>query len=233
MDENCMTPSFETVILTYRKDFEKLQRCLESIVQHGLGHDTEPIHIIVNDYPPACKDVQEFIPNDPRFCVWSYEEFGQWKGQLDWYSQQWFKLVVSNIVLSEWYLLIDCDIILQKPIRHKDMFTNNRAHYNKTNIDFKNANLVRRLSSAYRHWNDTMDDQGYFMTDLTPFIMHTQTVKEMLPQIDPELFDRSKDKITAEFFLWSAYLDHRGIKDKLYHPIKNTTNRMFNTWCPN
>jgi len=226
------TPSFETVVLTYRKDFKKLQRCLESILQHGLGHNTEPVHIIVNDYPPARRDAQEFVPDNPRFRVWGYEEFGQWDRSLDWYSQQWFKLAVSNIVSSEWYLLIDCDIILQKPIRYKDMFTNNRAHYKKTNIDFRNANLVTRLSSAYRHWNDTIDNQTYFMTDLTPFIMHTQTVKEMLPRITTELFDRSKDTLTTEFFLWSAYLDHLGVKDQLYHPVENTTGRMFKTWCP-
>jgi hypothetical protein len=32
--------------------------------------------------------------------------------------------------------------------------------------------------------------------------------------------------------LWSAYLDHLGIKDQLYHPVSNTPGRMFKTWCP-
>jgi len=240
-----ITPSFETVVLTYREDFKKLQRCLQSIIQHGLGHNTEPVHIIVNDHEPAMIEIKNFIPNDPRFRVWHYTELGEWNrplywcmelfdwaNPLDWYSQQWFKLVASKIVLSEWYLLIDSDIVLQKPIRHTDMFVNNRACYKQTPIDFTNLKCVEQLSNAYSYWNDTVDDKKYFMSDHTPFIMHTTTVKEMIPFIDTDLFHPLNNKLTAEFFLWSAYLDHLGIKDQLYHPFNNTPGRMFKTWCP-
>jgi len=240
-----ITPSFETVILTYREDFNKLQRCLQSIIQHGLGHGTEPVHIIVNDHESAMIEIKNFIPDDPRFCVWHYKKLDDWNrplywcmelldwaNTLDWYSQQWFKLVASKIVSSEWYLLIDSDIVLQKPITYADMFMNNRACYKQTPIDLTNLKCVEQLSNAYSHWNDTIHGQKYFMSDHTPFIMHTTTVKEMLPLIDPDLFHPLNDKLTVEFFLWSAYLDHLGIKDCLYHPIENIPGRMFNTWCP-
>jgi len=238
-------PEFETVILTYQADFGKLQRCLYSIIQHGLGHNTETVHIIVNDHEPAMLEIKKFIPHDTRFRVWHYAELDDWNrplywcmelsdwaNTLDWYSQQWFKLVASKIVSSEWYLLIDSDIVLQKSITHADMFVNNRACYKHTPINFANLKCVEQLSNAYYHWNDTMDGQKYFMSDQTPFIMHTKTVNEMLSKIDQNLFHPLNDKLTTEFFLWSAYLDHLGIKDQLYHPVKNTPGRMFNTWCP-
>jgi hypothetical protein len=52
----------------------------------------------------------------------------------------------------------------------------------------------------------------------------------MLPNLDHNFFnsDVPGPPPTLEFLLWSAYLDHHGIKDKLYYP--NTTSmRLFNT----
>jgi len=239
-----ITASFETVILTYKKDFHKLQRCLQSIIQHGLGNDTEPVHIVVNDHEPCMVEIKYFIPDDPRFRVWHYTELDEWtrpkfwckesrdwSNLLDWHSQQWFKLAASKIVSSEWYLLIDSDIVLQKSIRHTDMFRDDRACYKQITIDFTNLIHVKQLSNAYSHWNDTIDDQKYFMSDHTPFIMHTKTVKEMLLKIDQNLFHPLNDKMTLEFFLWSAYLDHRGIKDQLYFPIQPLSGYLFDA-CP-
>jgi hypothetical protein len=239
-----MTASFETVILTYRHDLHKLQRCLQSIIQHGLGHNTEPVHIVVNDHEPCMVEIKYFIPDDPRFRVWHYTELDEWtrpkfwckelrnwSNLLDWHSQQWFKLAASKIVSSEWYLLIDSDIVLQKSIRHTDMFRDDRACYKQTPIDFTNLTHVTQLSNAYSHWNDAINDRKYFMSDHTPFIMHTKTVKEMLPEIDQNLFHPLNDKMTLEFFLWSAYLDYRGIKDQLYFPTQPSSGYLFNA-CP-
>jgi hypothetical protein len=61
--------------------------------------------------------------------------------------------------------------------------------------------------------------------------MHTKTVKEMLPKIDQNLFHPLNDKMTLEFFLWSAYLDHRGIKDQLYFPVQPLSGYLFDA-CP-
>jgi len=223
-------PSFETVIITYNKDFVKLQKCLQSIIKHGLGHDTELVHIVVNDHKQAMIEIVNFIPTDPRFKVWHYTQIYDWPGPLDWQSQQWFKLVVSKIVLSDWYLLLDSDLELFTPIRHTDMFKYNKACGRQTPIDYKNTLLVEQLSFAYNHWNNTIDNWKYFMTDLVPFLMHTDTVKNMLPNLDHNFFnsDVPGPPPTLEFLLWSAYLDHHGIKDKLYYP--NTASmRLFNT----
>ena len=222
-----VAPSFETVIVTYQRDFEKLQLCLESIVNHGLGHGNETVHVIVNDYVPAWYHVKEFVPDDTRFCVHPYYHLGPWDGALDWYSQQWFKLTASKIVSSDWYLILDSDDLLTRPITHADLFTNNRAHYKKTPVG-TDTRLVTQLSAAYNHWNDTLDNWPYFMTDLTPFVMHTSTVKQMLHDIDPGLFDQHSDRLTAEFLLWSAYLDRHRLKDQLYYPVENLKNCFVN-----
>jgi Family of unknown function (DUF6492) len=221
-------PSFETVIVTYQHDFEKLLLCLESIVDHGLGHGNETVHIIVNDYVPAWYHVKEFVPDDTRFCVRPYYQLGPWNGPLGWYSQQWFKLCASKIVTADWYLILDSDDLLTRPITHADLFSNSRAYYRKTPIDFKNTSLVTRLSSAYWHWNDALGNRKYFMTDLTPFVMHTNTVKQMLLKINENLFDAPKDKLTTEFFLWSAYLDCYDLKDQLYEPVNSFKNCFVN-----
>jgi hypothetical protein len=189
-------------------------------------------------------EIKYFIPDDPRFRVWHYKELDEWNrpvywcrelcdwaNPLDWYSQQWFKLAASKIVSSEWYLLIDSDIVLQKPIRYTDMFQDNRACYKQIPIDFTNLTHVTQLSNAYSYWDDTINDRKYFMSDHTPFIMHTKTVKEMLPRIDQNLFHPLNDKLTLEFFLWSAYLDYRGIKDQLYFPTQPSSGYLFDA-CP-
>jgi hypothetical protein len=226
-------PSFETVIITYNKHFVELQNCLQSIIDHGLGHNTELVHIIVNDTKQHFDKVSNFVPNDPRFRIWHYEQIDPWQGPLDWVSQQWFKLVASKIVTSEWYLVLDSDIVLHSPIRHNNMFKDNRAYYRKTAIDYTNTRLVKQLSNAYEHWNEQLDDWKYFMSDLTPFMLHTDTVKNMLPKVDSELYNNpTTEKIILEFHLWSAYLDHAGIKDQLYCPIANPWSRLFNTLCP-
>ena len=223
-----INPSFETVIVTYSKDFNKLQQCLQSIIDTGLGHNNEPIHIVVNDHESTINEITNFIPNDSRIRVWHYKDLDDWSGPLDWYSQQWFKLSASKIVSSEWYLLLDSDNTLQMPIGYDDMFSNNRAHYRLMFIDFTNKELLERLAVAYDHWDDTLDNWKYFMTDQIPFIMHTNTVKQMLPQVNSSFFDSRSNKITLEFLLWSAYLDHCGIKDQLYCPVKNSSQPMFN-----
>lgn len=232
-------PSFETVIITYNKDFVKLQKCLQSIIEHGLGYDTELVHIVVNDHNQAMTEIVNFIPNDPRFKVWHYTQIYDWPGPLDWHSQQWFKLVASKIVLSDWYLLLDSDLELLSPIRHTDMFKYNKACGRQRPIDYENAVLVKQLSFAYTHWNNTMDNWKYFMTDQIPFLMHTDTVKNMVLDLDHNFFNvqansppgdvlPTNSPPTKEFLLWSAYLDHHGIKDKLYYPT-STDVRLFNT----
>lgn len=221
--KNTHYPAFETVIITYHKDFEKLQKCLQSILKHGLGHNHELIHIVVNDQEQYLKDIYNFVPQDSRFKIWHYKDIHNWSGPLDWYSQQWFKLAACKIVSSEWYLLLDSDNELLGSIKHHQMFKDHKAYYLRTSIDYANARLLKQLSFAYDYWQDTLSNHNYFMTDNIPFLIHTDTAKNMLPKVDHNIFDSAMDgtNSTLEFIFWSAYLDHMGIKHQLYHPLSD------------
>lgn len=223
------TPDFETVIVTCQKDFAKLQCLLHSIEQHGLGHGNETVHIVVNDHLSCLHMMKDIVPGSARYLIWHCGDLGDWSrprywhesacvdsAPWDWHSQQWFKLVASRIVRSDWYLVLDSDIVLKNNIAHQHLFQGNRAYYKQTAIDFSNDYFLQLLSSAYSWWNHSVHDHQYHMSDSTPFMMHTGTVAEMLTQISQDLFYPMNNNRTAEFFLYSAYLDHCGIKDKLY-----------------
>ena len=106
------------VIVAYHSDFVLLRRCLESIDRHCKKEQTAAIKIILNDLAVYIDHIKEIINQFPNLkiqLVPSYELEPVITEYFNWNTQQLFKILASNIVDTEWYLIHDC----------KDYYTNN------------------------------------------------------------------------------------------------------------
>lgn len=208
--------SFLTV--TYKHDFPLLKRQLQSIEQ--FAQQEYPHHIVLNDdltYMPELveltnhyknviithKDqIPEFIPH--KVPLYGNIDYG-------WFMQQTCKLVASNIIESEYYLVLDSKNYLV------DLFNVDNWIDNKvTAIKFyPNVDLIEWFKETCRLFDlDYNECVSYAMEARTPFIMKTQYVRDLLAYITKRGLqitevignhDNAKFK-SVEFYLYNGWL---------------------------
>lgn len=214
------------VIVSYQKDLHKFSKCLESITVHGQIF--QEIIVVVNDDPPVVNLFQKFSQCDSRVKILHWSELASWDRSLDWWSQQYFKLAVSQVISTPWYLLIDSDDLLIQDIDKNVLFDQGRACCRIEDINLidqsSNQELIKYLLSA-RRFVGVPDRTNYTMGNLTPMMMHTTTVQDLLKIINPGLFDViTPDKLVLEFYLYHAWLERCGTFEILYHPVRFFSN---------
>jgi hypothetical protein len=213
---------YSIVIVTYNNDFDKLQICLQSLYLHLKNTDV-PVLIILNDTEEHLEALHNITDQYNNIKVLHHRELGSWTHSLDWWSQQYFKLAVSNIISTPWYLLIDSDDVFINSVNNH-LFDQGRARcLTEPFINIKNSanpSLLVYVNRAYKFIGHT-ELPDATMGNLTPFMMNTQVTRELFSKIGSNWADtRYPDSLTLEFYLYYAYLDQQDLFDSLYSPVK-------------
>jgi hypothetical protein len=209
-------------IVTCKRDFKKLKCCLESIKKFNIINANIEIIIVVNDLLECVYDVVSLTNQQKNIKVVHYTEISEWPKKLDWFSQQYFKLAVASIISTPWYLILDSDDLITKHVPADFLFNNGAAVRRNAKLvanDLRSPKLQSLLIKAFDLWYTTrpyiLPDTS--MGDVTPFIMHTNTVCQMLPYVDKNWFDPFHPNYgTLEFYLYYAYLEYYDLVDTLY-----------------
>lgn len=211
-----MDDDLEVVLVSYDKDFERARDCVASIRRYGILNRDVKIHLIVNDEREVFDKFQSWIVGAD---VYHHSQISDWKHELGWWSQQWFKLSVAKIVSTEWYMIIDSDIIQTQSVYKNDCFKDQKAYCRLNSTDVydttlpHHAHFRRFLDNACRKWEVPLESVDKTLREVPPALFHTRTVNEMLTKCDQTIFYR---KQTCEFFLYWIYVLSCNLQDALY-----------------
>jgi len=131
------------------------------------------------------------------------------KSTSSYYLQMLLKLLVSNIITTDYYLTLDADSLFTKKCNKNYFYSEDKAHYHR--IKNKDKWLLR----SEKNLNTVVD----FNTNQTPFVFKTELVKDMINSIDVPYF--ILDKLCSEYTLYTVYLVKNNIFDYNY------TNKHF------
>jgi Family of unknown function (DUF6492) len=142
-------------------------------------------------------------------------------GRLGWHKQQILKLAAARIVPTPWYLTLDADVMLRRTVSVDELVRDGRAIFHP--------------KRAARHWewwtasrmilrSDFPLGPNMEMMDVTPEILHRDTVLELLaetgrrndvPEVERFLFEK-KDAGWTEYSLYWLFVLERQLQDRLY-----------------
>jgi hypothetical protein len=143
------------------------------------------------------------------------------KGQSGWYKQQILKLAAAKLVSSEYYLVLDADIILKRPTELQDLFPSGRP--------------ILQKMKAKTHWDwwvasrkilkSSVDlEQDSIVIGVTPEFLHRETCLALQAVIasrnctgewDKFLFE-SRQIGWTEYSLYWLYVLEQGLDQQLY-----------------
>jgi hypothetical protein len=143
------------------------------------------------------------------------------KGESGWHKQQILKLAAARLVSSDYYLLLDADVILKRPTKLLDLFPAGKPILQKIN--------------AGHHWDwwvgsrkilksKVQIERDSIVMDVTPNFIHRETCLALQDAIasrnkhkewDRFLFESQKIGWT-EYSLYWLYTLERGLEQKLY-----------------
>lgn len=205
------------VIVSYEQDFDLAISLIESIREHGIGDGIVPIHLIVNDKQHVFEKFKNVLKDVEEVHVKHCFELSDWVLDLDWVSQQWYKLDVSNIIETKWYLVLDSDQIQTEHAEYEDLFDGIKAKclLKETTLFDENTNMHRsyknRMINACNLLGVDFSKLKLILSETTPVLMHTQTVRKLTQKCNQNVFyDQSCANVAhpcvVEFFLYWIYV---------------------------
>jgi len=225
------------VIVAYHGDFALLERCLTSIDKFCNLEQIKAIKVVLNDaptYTKSIKDILDQFPNLKLELVSSYELEPVITEYFNWNTQQLFKLLISEYVDTEWYLIHDCKDYYTETVDFlTDCFTkDNQAITKLDHTQYSDAmrhgggllpfNLAHEI--ACKVWGiDASDTVRWHLPTTTPFFVKTSMMKNMVSELRgmlrgffPYLFSLAinEQRFCTEFLLYSAYcMKQNGLSD--------------------
>lgn len=208
--------SITVVVVTYKQDYDLLDRQLASAEKY-LPYEYA-YHIVVNDKKKYLQEVYDIVSKYPQrnITVTHRSELADIEDlNIDgWASQQIFKLLVSNIIDSKYYLLLDSkdyyvdhfdhnkyakDGKLLLPSGSRELWTEEFINYSKNSCQVIGADYQQFVENTiYNH---------------PPFYIQTQYCRDMIDFLkdnDLDLLDLLAHKNPAEtqcteFYLYNAW----------------------------
>jgi hypothetical protein len=143
------------------------------------------------------------------------------KGHSGWYKQQILKIAAAKLLSSEYYLVLDADIILKRPTDLDDLFPSGKP--------------ILQKEKASTHWNEWMASRQILKScvdlapdsivmDVTPEFLHRETCLALQGAIasrnntsewDKFLFE-SRETGWTEYSLYWLYVLELGLGRQLY-----------------
>lgn len=202
-------------VVTCRRDKEQFLGLAQSVQRHS---QSAPMLVIINDDKELLHELQPQVPLHWKFMHWTDVD-SEWSNVVDWWSQQYFKIMVSRYISTEWYLLLDSDHRFKSRFRELDFLRNGRAGTRMmpwvSNEHDHDPHYHARLERAFLHLK-VASRPRHHMTNLTPFMVHTKSMCELSHMIDRDWLDGNPYTSTYEFFLYYAYLVRSDRVNSLY-----------------
>jgi hypothetical protein len=211
-----MDEDLEVVLVSYDRDFDRAIACINSIRKYGILDHQIKINLVVND---SKKIFEKFKSTVNNAVVWHHSEISDWNMELNWWSQQWFKLAISRHIKTSWYMIIDSDIIQTSTVHRQDCFKDGRAYCKLNPVTCYDTDSPEHryfrgfLMKACKKWNVPLQNVNWIMREVPPSIFHTTTARNLLDECDQTIFYR---KATCEFFLYWIYVISKNLQDRLY-----------------
>jgi hypothetical protein len=182
------------------------------IILNDTTHYLTPLNDIVNSYCPTAT-------------VLHHSQVAPWTYPTDWWSQQYYKLAISSLISTPWYLLLDSDDIIINDLTNDVLFDQGYALcYTESRcavVNSTNPYLIGWLKQAYNIFKLSQLPEKT-MGNLTPFMMNTEIAKQVFGHISIDCFNTQKPtEMSLEFYLYYAYLDQQQIFQNFYRPVKN------------
>jgi len=140
-----------------------------------------------------------------------------------WYKQQIIKLMISRIIETEYYLVLDSDLYLNQLLRKEDLFYNNKIKYchqpwQTTNDKYYSTNSKWWTDSCnvLKYPVENLYEQRYLM-GVTPQVLITEKVKDLLSHLQG-MYGSEWQKIICEmkfteYTLYWLYLMKNNLTD--------------------
>lgn len=210
-----LSPILTIVTVTFRHDLDQFRKLVSSIKKYAKKL---AVCVVVNDDENFYHELKSELPVSWQVLHWSMVT--TWSNDLNWWSQQYFKIMVSNLLRSEWYLVLDSDNHFYRQLRMHALIKMGRCNVRWESWPTMNpptdCYYVERLERAFRYMGVTLPCARH-MGNCTPFIIHTQSMKQLSRLVDPAWLDGSLERGTYEFFLYFAYLVKTNKLRDLYH----------------
>jgi hypothetical protein len=126
--------------------------------------------------------ITEAIGDSHKVHFKDYTNVLQSSGISGWFGQQVLKLKIAHDVKSEFYVVLDAKNTLIREVRADSLFT--ECHQARIQAEFKYDDIPQPHSDWYARSARALDldppSSGYWPARITPVVMHTQTVLDLL-----------------------------------------------------
>lgn len=229
-------------VITCSKDLALLERYLASVHMHFNPAELEEIIIVFNDeyrYLPEFKSCLAKFSALPIRQLWSNEIWPE-QNLYNWQSQQQLKLLVSELVKTEWYIINDSKDFYYARVAYSDFISDSGQSllYLRT-IDFRDQwfGPASHHRSQYEYAYDLLglrfSDYKIALRTQTASVCpcHTQTIQELtqylrnkLATIFPWLLllQINHKAMYTEYALISAWLQKHDLLLQQYSPTITT-----------
>ena len=178
------------VIPCILKDIELLKVNIYSLESLFLNNDIDNIYIIVPTN--EINIFQKILTSNKIITILDEKNIVNLDNYNGWVKQQIIKLYISNIIKTEYYIVLDADCFLTKSINIKDIIINNKAVVSLMH-KHKNNWLIRSCNYFNLDYNALPND----VLNVTPQILKTTIVKELIMNHNIPLLINKTKKITT------------------------------------
>jgi hypothetical protein len=225
---NSLPSNLTLCIVTYEKDFDLLDRLIQSVSNFWETQCIELL-IVLNDL----KETEEELINITK----NYSDIKiriVWAGDIiksdeyDWHTQQTMKLLLSNYVETTWFMLLDSKNYFSsddKKIKISDFFNPEGKAYASWGLSKTNLYFIKQYEFAYKLWNLDIPNVGETLNEFTPLFFYTELMRELtielkyrfqslLPHVCSSHWKGTF--FLTEFAIMSAFIKHKQMNKILY-----------------
>lgn len=205
-------PQMEFVLPVVESDLPFLHRLLSSLAQYC---PPTQLNIIV----PAKHDlireaVYEHIPSWPVKFV-PEETIWRVPGQGGWFYQQVLKLGIAKQIKTDFYLVLDADVVLIRPLRMDDLIVRDHALFQLRDPAVTHPMEQKWAENAARFWGT----EASLVPGVTPAVLSTKVVQNMIKEVGLSVLEKEINRLsspTSEYSLYYFYLQKNNLFSR-YH----------------
>jgi len=181
----------DVVIPFFERDLCKLKITAKSIIVNDPDHHLGSVFLLWISMKPAADYQDQLLPilnelkANRQVHMLDFSEQVKYSRTNGWFAQQLLKLKIASMVSSEYYMVLDTKNTMIRRIQADTFFTSCNqgklfAEYHW--VDMPEPHKTWFTQSQAKLGVASMPP-GYVPMSVTPIIMHTQTVKDMLQSI--------------------------------------------------
>eukprot|EP00301_Raphidiophrys_heterophryoidea_P019902 c4723_g1_i1.p1 GENE.c4723_g1_i1~~c4723_g1_i1.p1 ORF type:complete len:433 (-),score=140.76 c4723_g1_i1:172-1470(-) len=223
------TPETKITIVTptYPKDLCKFKLQCHNVMRFHNGVVGEFVTVWLDKSPPPADfDVlkQQMATQNITFTTYLMKEVVPMADSLNggWLVQQSAKLRIAALLKNKQsFLVLDSKNIPTRPMQLSDFQSDKRSY-------LYSEGPYKWLNGVYRKWylkthevlKFDWPDNDPVATSITPLIMHTATVNEMIPAVEAEMGmsieDMISGQLTTEICLYNVWVRREGLVGQIH-----------------